>query len=81
MTYQIELYLEEDRELTRLTLLSVNDQDPFWASPTVEAQMAWQVMEDIINHGSDCLASFVVRDTFQHSGGSKLKVRLRGEQS
>jgi len=43
--------------------------------------MAWQVMADIVDHGSVSLASFVVRDMFQYSGVSKLKLRLRGEQS
>jgi len=47
----------------------------------MEGQVAWEVMADIVEHGSVCLAPFVVRDMFQHSGGSKLKLRLRGEQS
>jgi len=47
----------------------------------MEAQMAWQVMADIVDHGSVSLASFVVRYMLQYSGGSKLKLRLREFQS
>ena len=38
----------------------MNDQDPFWASPTMEAPIAWRAMADTFDDGSLLLASFIV---------------------
>ena len=62
-------YSEEHRVLSALNLLSIYDHDPLRASPTMEAQMAWQVMAGMFNDdGSVLLASFDVVNMVKHSG-------------
>ena len=81
MTYQLCKCSEALRELSALNLLPTNDQDPFGASPTMEAQVAGRVMADMFDDGSMFLASFVLLNMVQHSGISKHELRLHGVQS
>ena len=81
VTYQLCKCSEELRELSALSLLPKNDQDPFGASPTMEVQVAGQVMADMFHGGSLFLASFVLLNRVQHSGISKHEWRLPGVQS
>ena len=73
---------EELRHLSALNLPPTNDQDQLGASPTMEAQVAGRVMADVFDDdGSIFLTSFVLLNTFQHSGISKHELRLPGLQS
>ena len=69
MTDLLRQYSEEHRLLSALNLLSIYDHDPLRASPTMGAQMAWQVMADMFDDdGSILLASFPVLNMVKHSG-------------
>ena len=81
MTYELCKYSEELRELSALSLLPTDEQDPLGASPTMEAQVAGRVMADVFHDGSIFLASFVLLNTVQHSRISKHELRLPGVQS
>ena len=71
MTNLLREYSEEHRVLSALNLLSIYDHDALRASPTMEAQMAWQVMVDMFNDdGSVLLASFPDLNMVTHSGVS-----------
>ena len=56
---------EELRDLSALSLLPSNDQDPGGASPTTEVQVAGRVMADMFDDGSIFLASFVLLNMVQ----------------
>ena len=77
----VQVLRRTSRELSALRVLPTNDQDPFGASPTMEAQVAGQVMADMFHSGSIFLASFVLLNMVQHSGISKHEWRLPGVQS
>ena len=69
MTEVLRQCSQETRLLSALNLLSIKDHDQLRASPTMEAQMAWQVMADMFNDdGSVLLASFDVVNMDKHSG-------------
>jgi len=75
-------YSEEHRVLPALNLLSIYDHDPLRASPTMEAQMALQVIAWMFdNDGSTLLASFDVVNMVKHSGFQKHELRMHGVHS
>ena len=77
----VQVLRRTSRELSALNLLPKNDHDPLGASPTMEVQVAGQVMADMFDDGSLFLASFVLLNMVQHSGISKHEWRLPGVQS
>ena len=82
VTDLLRQYSEEHRVLSALNLLSIKDHDALRASPTMEAQMSWQVMADMFNDdGSVLLASFDVV-TYAHTlWGLKHELRMHGVHS
>ena len=69
VTDLLRQYSEEHRVMSALNLLSIYDHDALRASPTMEAQKAWQVMADMFNDdGSILLPSFDVLNMVTHSG-------------
>ena len=82
VTDLLRQYSEEHRVMSALNLLSINDHDQSRAIPTMEAQMAWQVMADMFNDdGRVLLASFDVLNMVTHSGVSKHELRFHGVHS
>ena len=82
VTDLLRQYSEEHRVLSALNLLSIYDHDALRASPTMEAQMAWQVMADMFNDdGSVLLASCVALHIVKHSGVSKHELRFHDVHS
>ena len=77
----VQVLRRTSRKLSALNLLPTHDHDPLGASPTMEVQVAGQVMADIFDDGSLFLASFVLLNMVQHSGISKHEWRLPGVQS
>ena len=73
---------EEHRVLSALNLLSMYDHVPLRASPTMEAQKAWQVMADMFDDdGSILLPSFDVLNMVKRSGVSIHELRFHGVHS
>ena len=82
VTDLLRQYSEEHPVLSALNLLSINDHNPLRASPTMEAQMAWQVMADMFDDdGGILLASFVALNMVKHSGFQKHELRMHGVHS
>ena len=52
----VQVFRRTSRELSALNLLPKNDQDPLGASPTMEVQVAGQVVADMFDDGSLFLA-------------------------
>ena len=73
---------EEQPVLPALNLLPINDHNASWPLPTMEAQMAWQVMADMFDDdGGILLASFPVLNMVKHSGVQKHELRKHGVHS
>ena len=82
VTDLLRQFSEEHRVLSALNLLPINDHNPSWPRPTMEAQMAWQVMADMFDDdGGIWLASFVVLNMVKHSGVQKHELRMHGVHS
>jgi len=82
VTDLLRQYSEEHRVLSALNLMPINDHNPSWLRPTMEAQMAWQVMADMFDDdGGIWLASFVVLNMVKHCEVSKHELRMHGVHS
>ena len=82
MTEVLRQCSEKHRGLSALNLLSIKDHDALRANPTMEAQMAWQVMADMFNDdGSVLLASFDVVHMVKHCRVSRHELRFHGVHS
>ena len=82
VTDLLRQYSEEHRVLPALNLLSIYDHDPLRASPTMEAQMAWQVMTDMFDDdGGILLSSFPVLNMVKLSGVQKTELRFHDVHS
>ena len=82
VTDLLRQYSEEHRVMSALNLLSINDHDALRANPTMEAQMAWQVMANMFdNDGSILMASFDVVNMVKHCRVSKHELRMHGVHS